>query len=176
MIKKKGHCLHSYMSSAGGRRCPLQALSLLQGIAGTRCASLSAFKEWIRQAYCMRQAPVMPQLFDHISHNLTPSHFCLVNTGLRVWEKNIKYLSCTHSKTLGIALSFKKADVLLGKIRDFQPSDSKVSPHFPCQWLCFLLLPYMPQTPFYCYLQRQPKQKAFPTLKKILRIYKNFPI
>jgi len=121
---------------------------------------------WGRPAYCTRQAPALPQPFDRISHNLTPSHFYLVNTGLRVWENNSRYLSCTQSKTLGTALFFKGADVRLGKVRDFQPSDSKASPHFPCQWLCCLPLFSMPQTPFYGYLQRQPKQKAFPTLKK----------
>lgn len=59
----------------------------------------------IRQALGARRAPVLPQLLHRVSHNLNPSHSCLVNTGLKEWENNGKYFSCTQSKTLGTALS-----------------------------------------------------------------------
>lgn len=45
------------------------------------------------QTGLLHEAPVLPQLVDNISHNLTPSHFYLVNTALRVWENNSKCLS-----------------------------------------------------------------------------------
>lgn len=82
----------------------------------------------------MRQAPVLPQLFDHIGHHLTPRHSHLVNTGLRVWE-NTNICLVHRAKLRGELYFFKKANVLLGKVRDFQPSDSETTPNFPCQWL-----------------------------------------
>lgn len=80
------------------------------------CASLGAFKVWVRQAYCTRQAPGLPQLFDHIGHHLTPRHSHLVNTGLRVWE-NTNICLVHRAKLRGELYFFKKANVLLGKVR-----------------------------------------------------------
>lgn len=72
------------VSCAGGRRCPQQAVITAGHCRYKLCG---ASKACIRQAYCSSQATVLP-LFDHVSHNFTPSQLYLVNTGLKsVGEK-----------------------------------------------------------------------------------------
>lgn len=114
MIEKRA-LLTFLVSSAGGRRCPLQAV-----IAAGHCRyKLSgASKAWIRQAHSRSQAPELP-LFDHVSHNFTPSQLYLVNMGLKsVGEKQQIFILYTEQSSVSSSL-FLKGRCLTGKSQGF---------------------------------------------------------
>lgn len=160
------------MSRAGGRRCPLQPV-----IAAGHCRyKLSgAPKAWIRQAYCRKQAPVLPQLFDHVSHNFTPSQLYLVNTGLKsVGEKQQIFILYTEQSFVSSSL-FLEGRCVTGKSQGFLA-------FWLQSWFSFSMsvaLPsmtssYAPDSSLWLSSEAD-KAKGFSNLQKTLRIYRKFP-